>query len=766
MKKLGICILLLTSSLYSKIGACGFYPHGEEIRFCFTHSKELGLLEFSNFDYSVHSFYYEGIIERQENIDLWFQFCHKKVSKEAIETAVYTTPFYEFNETSNNKMIQYLYEVKDIETIEYLKFAKSCEPFNRQYEDPWEKSESREIKKREEVIQIANKRINEVKDPSLKKRYAFLAIRLQYYNKNRKEIIRLFNTYIAKESKKDIIYYWSLYFRTKAENNDALQSYYAAQVFTNSAEKRSTIFNNFNFKIPEKEILKYAKNNKEKANIYVVKGINKYAKALNYLQKIAKIDVENKFLPFLMLREINKLEDWILTPYFSLYNPALSETKADERYNDSFSYKAIQDRIQKDRLYAEKVLTFLETLPSTIKNEKVWRVLKIQLQYLTANYKEALKEINSLETSVNKDSKIYSQIERTKALCTIAVQVNGEKRITNEIEQVILKNKENKKFVFALGRLLEYGGNKVDAALIYAGLTTKREGYYPSTEVSWKSKKNKTYSYRDYFSNYFEYINVMYSLEEVKEIIAKIQKNSTKTDSFSLWKYSYIKNDIPKLYDLVGTMHIRRNQLNKALTYFNKLEDTYWDKTAYLWGKVDDKGKRDFQNPFYKLNYTHRFIKEKENFKLNKKTVTAKLIEYLEKVKTVKNKDYYYFLVANCYYNMTYYGNAWMMRRFGMSGYDTEPYPEDEPEYMRAILAKKYYNLALKNATNDDFKILCLKMIYKCEYLEKRDTDKQKFNYSVFKKQSRTSEKLKEMNEYAEIGACAFHDYFKPSSED
>lgn len=766
MKKLGICILLLTSSLCSKIGACGFYPHGEEIRFCFTHSKDLGLLEFSNFDYSVHSFYYENIIETQENIDLWFQFCHKKVSKEAIEEAVYTIPFYEFNETSKNKMIQYLYKIKDIETIEYLKFAKSCEPFNRKYKDPWEKSESREIKKREEVIQIANKRIKEVKNTSLKKRYAFLAIRLQHYNKNKKEIIRLFNTYIAKESKKDILYYWSLYFRTKAENNDALQSYYAAQVFTNSAEKRSTIFDDFNFKIPEKEILKHAKNNKEKANIYVVRGINKYAKALDYLQKIAKIDLENKFLPFLMLREINKLEDWILTPYFSLYNPALSETKADERHNDSFSYKAIQDRIQKDRLYAKKVLTFLETLPSTIKNERVWQVFKIQLQYLTANYNGALKGITFLETRLDKDSSIYSQIERTKALSTIALQTEGKKRITDEIEQVILKNKKNKKFVFALGRLLEYGGNKVDAALIYAGLTTEREGYYPDTVVSWKSKKNKKYSYRDYFSNYFEYINVMYSLEEVEEIIAKIQKNSTKTDSFSLWKYGYIKNDIPKLYDLVGTMCIRRNQLHKALTYFNKLEDTYWDKTAYLWGKVDDKGKRDFQNPFYKLNYTHRFIKEKENFKLNKKTVTARLIEYLEKVKTVKNKDYYYFLIANCYYNMTYYGNAWMMRRFGMSAYDTEPYPEDEPEFMRAILAKKYYNLALKNATNDDFKILCLKMIFKCEYLEKRDIDMQKFNYSVFKKQSKTSEKLKEMNEYAEIGACAFHHYFKPSSED
>ncbi len=765
MKKLGICILLLGSSLFSKIGACGFYPNGDEIRFCFTHSKELGLFEFSNFDYSVHSFYGGNILETEKNIDLWFQFCNKKVAKKAIEEAIYAIPFYEFNEASNNKMIQYLYERKDAETIEYLKFAKSCEPFNRKYEDPWERSESQEIKKRDEVIQKAKQKIKEIKNESLKRRYAFIVIRLAHYNKDKSLVINLFNTHIANDVK-DIIYYWSLYFRAKAENDNALRSYYAAQVIANSAEKRFAVFRDFDFKINKNKILKHVKNNEEKANIHVVKGIKEYAKALKHIQKVAELDVDNKVLPFLVLREINKLEDWILTPYFSLYNPAFSEiTKNEAYYDDTFSYKVIQNRIRKDRMYAKKVFAFLETLPPAIKDKKVWRVLRIQLQYLTANYKGALKEIVSLEKNISKDSKIYNQIERTKALCTIALQIKGEKRITNEIEQVILKNKENKKFVFALGRLLEYGGNKVDAALIYAGLTTEREGYYPDTGVSWKSKKNKTYSYRDYFSNYFEYINVMYSLEEVEKIIINIQENSTKTDAFSLWKYSYIKKDIPKLYDLVGTMYIRRNQLNKALTYFNKLEDTYWDKTAYLWGKVDDKGKRDFENPFYKLNHTHRFIEEKENFKLNKKTVTAKLIEYLEKVKTVKNKDYYYFLVANCYYNMTSYGNSWMMRRFGMSVNDTEPYPEDEAEFRNGTLAKKYYSLALENATNDDFRILCLQMIFKGEYHEKINTNMYKFDYSLFKKQSKTAKRLEKMNEYAEIGGCDFHYYFKPSSE-
>ncbi len=777
MKKSLIYILLLASNLVFKLHGCGYYPNGEYIRFCFTHSSDLNMPEFSEFDYSVHNFYSSDRVEYSANVELWFQYCNKNIPKSVIEEAIYKIPSYELeNRASTNSMVQYLYRQNDIETIAYLKFAKNCESFNQKYEDPWERNEQSGIEIRKKIIQKAAKKIEETHIENLRRRYAFLAIRLSYYNKNEKEIAHLFDKYI-KNTDLDIIYYWSLYFRTKVEKNNALRSYYAAQVFANSAEKRFTIFRNFDFKLPESSILKYAKNNTEKATIYALKGIKTHGKGLNYLQKMAQLDPENKLLPFLILREVNKLEDWILTPYFSLFDPALSEHSKEWYYyseKDDFSYVAIQGRIKKDRVYAKKVLSFVQTLPKSIQEKTVFNILEIQLQYLTQNYNEALQKIAFLKNKTPIKKEIYNQLERTEALCTVALQ--EEAQLTNEIKKVILKNKENKKFVFAIARELEYKGNTVEALLLYAALEKQYKDYRYS-EVSWKSKRNKKNSYVDYFDSYFEYINVMYSVDEVKHIIADILANKNNTDDFSVWKYNLIQKDIPKLYDLAGTMYIRKNKLESALSYFNKIDDTYWDTTKYLWGKIDENGNRDYQNPFYKLNYTYRFIEEKETFELNKKTVTAKLIEYLEKAESVDNKDYYYFLVANCYYNMTIYGNSWMMRRFGVSAYDTDPYPEDEDEFRKGTLAKKYYTLAYENATNDKFRVLCLKMIGKCEYFEKVDNSNRSKTYlsdqesNLLFEANSTYIRLKNMNqEYYEnltSGNCAwFQNYFKPSSED
>jgi hypothetical protein len=88
------------------------------------------------------------------------------------------------------------------------------------------------------------------------------------------------------------------------------------------------------------------------------------------------------------------------------------------------------------------------------------------------------------------------------------------------------------------------------------------------------------------------------------------------------------------------------------------------------------------------------------------------LIEYLEKASgpNQKDSDYYYFLVANGYYNMSINGISWMMRRFGVSENDVAPFPEDEDEFRESKQAKKYYYLAYSNAKDPKFAALCLRL--------------------------------------------------------
>ncbi len=118
-------------------------------------------------------------------------------------------------------------------------------------------------------------------------------------------------------------------------------------------------------------------------------------------------------------------------------------------------------------------------------------------------------------------------------------------------------------------------------------------------------------------------------------------------------------------------------------------------------------------------------MKEKENFNLNKLTVTQHLIAYLNKANNPKerNRDYYYFLVANCYYNMSINGNSWMMRRFGYSDRDVDPFPEDEKEFKESNFSDYYYLQAYKHAKTNQFKALCLRLANSFEKLESEFPD-------------------------------------------
>lgn len=767
MKNWKLYILFLISSTSTLVSACGYYPYGEDIRFCFSKPEHFNMYGFSEFNYSSVLFYpndekYKSL-EENPNMVFWHRYCKGKVTYNDISECVYSIPYESFNEKTSNKMVAYLYTNKDQEAIDYLKFAKQCEVFNVLYSDPWERNDSYTIPQRGELIQTAEKLVKEVKRPELKRRYAFLAIRLAYYNNQQKDVIRLFDTIFANEKQKDIVYYWSLYFKAIVSKDKALQSFYAAQVFMHAPDKRFAVFYNFSNEVAITEILTHAKTKEEKANVYALASIRRHDKVLEYLKKIDALDPKNEALPFLLLREVNKIEDWVFTPYYSLYDPAVNNLSDEEKYDQEFSYNQIQARIANDRRYAAQVLAFAKTVKTNnIQHALEWNVLKIQLLFVTEDYATCLNEIAAIKNQTYKSTALNDQLEITEVLCQTANQTQGAFVILPETQETILKHKNNAQFIFALGRMLEYNGNKTDAALLFSTL---------NYNMTWKSKRNKSRSYRDYFYDYFQYINVMYTVEEVKSLIADVESHAKLTDDFSAWKYKTAKTELQRLYDLVGTQYIRKNDLKAALLYFEKIDNDYWNKTDYLWKRANNSDGFDDENPFFTLKYTPDFIEKKENFILNKKTITAKLIEYMDKAENGSEKDYYSFLVANCYYNMTIYGNAWMMRRFGISAYDVEPYPEDEAEFQNGFLAKKYYEKALQNAKTDKFKALCLRMIGRCESFQIRYKnpnssyeDYNIYNDSIFKLNT-TYAKLKKdyPDDYDNLiyGCTAFEDYFK-----
>jgi hypothetical protein len=380
----------------------------------------------------------------------------------------------------------------------------------------------------------------------------------------------------------------------------------------------------------------------------------------------------------------------------------------------------LRNRSEKERLYAKKVLQFINSVDySKIYDISLWKAAEIQLLFITKDYKTCLNKIMSFEKKYSKE-KCYSQIEQIKALCIISDQEAGKAIIPNVIKPIILKNLNDNRFLFALGRELEFRQNIQDG-LAFISYNTKKqynsfyqnENFYKST-IEWKGNRILTSGNLKYFYEYFDYLDFVYSADDLQKIVNKL--NTKFTEQFYATIYAQLLQDKNYLTDLLGTKYIRENRLYDALKTFESISSKYWEENYNPWER--DKFKTDVSfdlNPFYDIKYTPSFIPHEEKFLVTKLSVTKHLIKYLELASNSKteHRDYYYFLVANCYLSMTQYGHSWMMRRYFSTTDFTHGNNEsyiDDIEYRNGYLAQQYYHLAYKYAKTNQFKALCLRM--------------------------------------------------------
>lgn len=689
MKRSLAFTLLLLSSVVQTARACWYYPTGDDIRFCFFNDYLERYKGYGMFNYTTSYFSdnppTDYTIAAEPNIALWRSYCNNKVSAKDVNEAVYGGAIFD------NAMIDYLKKANDTEALDYLKFAQQIGSLNEYYENPWEREDDIVSPKRKSRITLAIERAEAAKKPLIKSRYYFLAIRLAFYNKDYETVRKVYDNHFAQKQPENIIDYWSLYFRAAAEKDPALQSYYAALAFAKAPDKRFVASYYFHNELPMAEVLKHAKNENEAAEIYEMAGMRKTDYSVKLLEGIYKNDKSSEALGFLLVREINKLEDWIYTPYYSYFSPSMSEDYWEPEKNTT---PLLLQRIADDRQYAAKLLQFVNSVNlSKVHDAEVFRSAKAYLLFMVKDYNGCLSYIHSLKRNLPKDSQ--HQLALIKALCLTANQPKGSAVIPESVKALLMSEKEghNEKFVFAIGRELEYLGNTTDAALIYSHLEN----------MEWKSKDQRTPYYNDYYSYWFEYLDGTYSTTAIKNLISAINNNHKK-DAFSNWLYAKA-TDVNQLNDLLGTKYLRLNRLHEALATFNKMAPD--SRTS---GYIDD-------NPFYEFKYTPDFVERRDSIQLTKADITKHLIKYIAKGANPaeKDRDYYNFLVANCYYNMTQNGNTWYMRRYEWSSTELTSTLPDEDDFHNENLAKVYYMKAFRTAKTRKFRALCLRLAANCE---------------------------------------------------
>lgn len=738
MKNLLLFILLLLSK--TLVFACGFTPYGEELRFRLVNPFAFANYSgYQTFFYNANTFGDVSVekMDYDQNVKDWYSFLDKKVPMLAIDDFLYHQSFTDIHASSSNLFIQYLYTTKQNEVLEYLKWAKTCEYFtSEQSDDSWERSADKNKITRANYLKELQQKIQQVQSAYLQRRYAFLITRLAYYNFDFKVVEKMYERYFT-NSKKDFLYYWALYFYCFTDKVTSLD---LANVMTYSPEKRHAIYYHLRTKFSLKDALKEAKTNAERANAHSFLQMQNLDYNLEGLKKIYQLNPTNEQLDFLLLREISKLEDWIYTPYYTFNSPSVGREESEVGAYESYAkthYRLIKKSEEKNRIYAKQLLAFVNQCDfSKVKDKMLWEAMKIQLQFMAKEFHMCIQSAVKFEKK-HTNSEVLKEIQQIRLLALIANQKYGKAIIPTAIHQELEANWENSYFMFAFARELEYLGNYPDAMAILTHINREDRNYYDESSSMhyWLAQKPKGKGQIAWFGDYFSYVDYMYSAEQIETILTAIKQ--PKSSVFEQKKYKNLVHDQHYLEDLLGMKYIRLNKLKEALTVYKQMNQSYWKNNYSAWERdVYDYESFTFdKNPFYQIRYTPDFIPPKKHIEMTKPAILEQLIQFVDRAEDTSNPNRAMdcFYAATCFFNMSQYGHAWMMRRFSSSWYfsnsDDNMYYEDEKEYRTNEKAQKYYHLAYQTAKTKKMKALCLRMENYVKYVGTG-----KYNYTEMRK--------------------------------
>jgi tetratricopeptide (TPR) repeat protein len=253
---------------------------------------------------------------------------------------------------------------------------------------------------------------------------------------------------------------------------------------------------------------------------------------------------------------------------------------------------------------------------------------------------------------------------------------------------------------------------------------------------------------RDWSSDYYaaiSYFDRFASLKDMDDLIALAQKKVRSsfekflTDTLSTPEKIKIEpwddsprgpiNTLPtieQLYDLKGTIAFRQNRLKVALTTFEQLPETYWRDT-YDFSSILT------YNPFAD---SQTFPWQGKRWdECNKLAIVKRMIELQDQSsKKGPQQAESAYLLANAYFNTSYWGRSWMMNNYGKSATDCCSPPSFVPDkqhtfhpnsahffkvYFQLSRAIAYYQKVIESNPNFELAARATYMLGYCEEYSK-----------------------------------------------
>ncbi len=646
--------------------------------------------------------------------------------------------------TSRYPFITALSKGRKRSEMEYLNFAFQVEKAQGSLGSWNDEGHEKDSLSLLEFLPKALQKARTTSDTFLRDRYAFQAIKIMAVNRQLEEEIKTYDELFGTGVSTSTMRYWSQSRKAGAHlilGDTAHSIYDFAQVFQNCPSRRyqaylSLRINQVKF-IPQ--ALTFCRSGRERAAVYALCAIQPWQESFDILNGMVKDDPSDSLIRLVFAREVNKTE------YDFLWDPA-----PDLIYGMFDSTRSI--RHTSSSAYVKKLLSFAV---SATENEKMsahsfWLTAASYLSFILKDIDKADEYLKKAKSEQVENSSLKDQI----ALQTLLLFAEQTKEMTKEKEDEVIPLLESfgagsefrrtNAFVYACRKIEQrYLQDIKPIAKGFIGCSGTgggTSGSHTSNSIAkaflfrmlpTTHQRNEWYNWRE---------TPLSSLEDstpsriVDETIQYYSEKEPSDYDNRLQKLSGI--GLNYLYNLKGTRALSEHRYNDASEAFLHVADSNWKHDPYTTYLA--------ANPFWTgIRDTHAKV-DADTITFNPLTFSKRMNELLEQAKHGGEDGALAYYMLGCgAYNMTAWGNSWLLLRNGWSGGDEElsPYYKSDTDYHTCILiAEQHFNKAMELTKNKELAAQACFMSAKCEqkrfyfyrrerYIQIKDQTKQEYYY-------------------------------------
>ncbi len=742
-KLLKIIIGFLISAQLSgfKSVACGWYEYDDTYRISMFRAEIPELFVFRPFYYTPdlwNTSYPElANTDWEKNCREWQSDLSKNVELRDIYTILYKInpdvfflayddgKLKEFFE--GNTFIEFLLLPNNKEWLDYLVFAKQNE-FNNQFiDDPWGDSYYSETGSISyDLIPTAEKLVNEVKNEKLRNRYAYQLIRLYRQTGENQECIATYDKYFSKVDETSVLRNWALLHKAEALNalgKKIEANYLYSLVFNQCDEKKRRTYQFFSKSLINQTLI-LAKNKEEIAGIWALSALQNPGPALTEMKKVFENDPNHSAIPILVMREVNKLEDWLFTPELTSHSPSLKDEEHQGEWEEDYAIIKEKNK-KKDLEYLNELNSFLSDIKSKANPNLIdyLNLAQAHLYLIARENKKALELFNLIGNKANSTIQLQKNTELVLYYSFENEIVKDDvkemlAKTLSELEKLGAKNPTYLKQIHSLCEVVSRAFNRNGDIATAGLLKTRAEDFKNDFE---QSKKEEYWSYGD--RGYYwqiAYYDRFASIQDIdKLLILFAKKNKNNFEKFLCNQELPTKN---ALLDLKGTLALRIGDFKTANEAFSSMPHDYWEKNYEYKSFLR-------HNPFIAPN-----LPVDTNYVFNKADLLKQIVNLMDEANRKSEKKAANFIkIGQFLYNSSYWGNSWMMMSYSWTSipqYQSTAYGYYDvlfgnmndnarnymDNYYYCKLALNYFQEAEKNTKDKELLAMITFMKHCCSY--------------------------------------------------